>query len=914
MAESGFVPKRERGGVGAKGRLSADEVRSKVIGSIAEGLSVREAVARVDRTVKTYEWWRASVPGFAEQVDRARAQLSGVEVPKEELDFAGFREKYLGMETFIHQRQWVAAIEGVEPPELHDVMTYQVGRPQRVIINTPPFHAKSATITIDYVVWRICMDPNVRIIIISESRDMARKMLVAIKDRLTHPKYEKMHLEYGPAGGFKVGSASWTQDLIYVGNRDPDQKDPTVEVLGVGSQIYGARADLIIMDDCVTLKTGRTMGQTEKIVQWIDQEVSSRLDSQGKLLLVGTRVSANDVYSALLKRDKDKNAERKVWTYLGQPAVLEYGDTEAEWVTLWPFLWDGPALGTRRDEVDPSTWNLVYQQQQVAEDSVFPEEAIQAARIRMNPGPVTADIRPKGMEGLYVVAGLDPASSGYTAIVVLAVDKKSKRRYVLDVVNHRACTPHQLRAHVNRLQDRYKIHEWRIEKNGLQTMISQDPEIRQMIMGQGGRIVEHHTGCVPDDVQILTREGWKHRADLLIGEDVLTHEGWSPLLDVTVIDAPESVYRIDTQNLSCDFTAEHRHLVKWAGNSSHEQRFVETTELRSNTPIVLSVEPVEAPGGVGVDVAALLGWYVCEGSDRGAGVCIAQSPKANPEKWAEIKGHLDTLGWDYAVYQQETADRFHVKAGDAAALRELAPGKVPRLDAIAAMSVAERDAFMSACLKGDGHGETFFNTNLGIVEAFELAAILNGYTVRRFLHDNSNNRFRKNLDCWGVRRKRKRLMHAKFPGRDQVVPVPGRGQFWCPTTESGSWVAMSNGRSFVTGNSNKWDHEFGVMSLAPFFLSGLETPPNPMIMIPGSSPHKGIMALCDQLVAWEPEGKGKTDCVMALWFADLGARKILDMGNANTHMKNRWITRKGIGQRRVINFDEAAEYAESNVF
>ncbi len=42
------------------------------------------------------------------------------------------------------------------------------------------------------------------------------------------------------------------KDAIYI-ERESNEKDPTLQALGIGGQIYGARADLIILDDCVTL-------------------------------------------------------------------------------------------------------------------------------------------------------------------------------------------------------------------------------------------------------------------------------------------------------------------------------------------------------------------------------------------------------------------------------------------------------------------------------------------------------------------------------------------------------------------------------------------------------------------------------------------------------------------------------------
>lgn len=485
--------------------------QAKVIELIGDGLTVKAAMAKVDRSEETFRWWRKEYADFGVKVDRARAKRKNEFVAPEVGDFASWRKKYLGMDTYRHQYQWVDIIEGREPRDLDESETFWPGRKQRCLINCPPFHAKSMTLTIQYVAYRICQDPNVRIIIISEGRAMAEKMLHGIKEILTHDRYEKLHSDFGPAGGFKTGASRWTNTMIYVGNRDTGEKDPTVEVLGIGGQIYGARADLIIMDDTVTLNKSYTAGQREKMIRYIDQDVSSRLTPQGVLLVVGTRVGHNDVYAALLKRDAEKPDGRRTWSYLAQPAVLEYAESPEDWVTLWPEttgedgilspIWDGPALEMRRDEIDPSTWNLVYQQQQVATDAVFPEEAVLGCTYMGNRGPLETRIRERGNDGLYIVAGLDPAAAGYTAMVVLGVDKQTKLRYVLDVVNRKNCTPAVMREYIHTLSSKYRPNEWRIEKNGLQTMISQDPEIRQTISSFGGRVVEHHTGANKWDAQ-----------------------------------------------------------------------------------------------------------------------------------------------------------------------------------------------------------------------------------------------------------------------------------------------------------------------------------------------------------------------------------------------------------------------------
>jgi hypothetical protein len=413
----------------------------------------------VGKSVKTYEYYRSSDKAFATEVDRIRLVRAGADVRKQPPPFEAFSREYLGQEVFTHQQQWVDLLEGHKPRDLHPSEIYVPGEPDLLIVNTPPEHAKSTTITTNYTTWRICQDPNVRVIIISRTQTMAKKFLTQIKGRLTHPSFRKLQEEFGPAEGFDAGSVSWTQDLIYISDdvRDSGEKDPTVQALGIRGQIYGARADLIIMDDCVDHTNAH---EFEKQIEWIQTEVMSRLTPTGKLLVVGTRMAPLDLYSELQKPEHYPD-EESPWTYLAQPAVLEFDEDPAKWVTLWPKSnvpaigakpedlipdedgyypkWDGVHLAKRRARMQPRTWAMVFMQQQVVDDSTFPQEAVNGCvngqRMAGRMVPEGTGHRPQGMAGMYVVAGLDPAMAGNTAAVVMGVDRTTRKRWVLDVFN-----------------------------------------------------------------------------------------------------------------------------------------------------------------------------------------------------------------------------------------------------------------------------------------------------------------------------------------------------------------------------------------------------------------------------------------------------------------------------------------------
>jgi len=487
------TPNRRNGGRTGriKGQRPAAEIKADVLRFLALGDSVEMACAKVDRTPAAYRMWLARDPDFKVAVARTRAKLDGLQ-PDTPGDFGTWRETYLRTETYPHQWQWVDLIEGREPRDLHERQVYKSGLANRILVNTPPNHAKSTTLTMDYVVYRICQDPNVRIKIISASLEMAKQFLRGIKFRLEDPAYDALHQAFGPAGGFRVGAASWTETAIYVGNRSGVEKDPTVQALGMGGQLYGSRADLIICDDVIDLKHTLTKGARDKMMAWLRTVVFSRLEPKtGRLLVIGTRLSYDDLYQQLIRDD-----EKSVWTYLTQPAVLEWREDGFPEQTLWPERFPPEEIQAIIDDhgADRARFDLVYQQIDNPEFATFPLDAVNGCVRVYNSGyPLPDQVRPGGTTGLYVVAGLDPAASGYTAIVVLGVDKVKKHRYVLDVQNVKAIKPHDLRELMVRLTRQWNIKVWSVEKNGLQTLISQDRDLRLALLDLGARIHEHHT-------------------------------------------------------------------------------------------------------------------------------------------------------------------------------------------------------------------------------------------------------------------------------------------------------------------------------------------------------------------------------------------------------------------------------------
>ena len=491
------------------------EAKERVLQQLSQGATITQAMASVNRNDVTFRQWSLKDPEFKSRADVARLEGKGVKTDLKnvkEIGFQDFSEQFLDTKLFDHHKDWVDLIEGREPRWIHPAMTYEPGAANRVLINVPPEHAKSTVITINYVTYMLATRPNIRIIIVSKTQGMARKFLSAIKTRLSHPNWIKLQTAFGPNGGYKADSQTWSADMIYLGTgRDSGEKDPSVQALGFGSQIYGARADLIILDDVVMNSNSH---EWEKQIEWLQKEVITRLGRHGKLLIVGTRVAPVDLYK-MMRDGQQWTGGKSPFTYFAMPAVLEFDEKPDNWKTLWPYTdspegdqdepneqglypkWDGPSLFTRRSEVAPSVWAMVYQQEDVVEDSIFSPTAVAGCVNGMRKrGPLKPGTpgHPKHIESAYTVIGLDPAMTGNTAAVVLTYNRTDGMIYILDTINMTDPSPMKIRDLIEDWVEKYRPQELRIEINAHQKAYALDDDLRQWLAAYGCQLNSHFTG------------------------------------------------------------------------------------------------------------------------------------------------------------------------------------------------------------------------------------------------------------------------------------------------------------------------------------------------------------------------------------------------------------------------------------
>ena len=536
--------------------LTPEDARKELIDLVRQGRTIADALKVVGRSRSWYDTQRREADGFAAYMDNARFRTQDLAVDARSNldDFAGFSEKFLGTKVPPHMMNVVDMLEGREPGWIDPAMVYEKGSAglSRLLVNVPPNHAKTMTITINYVTYRIVKNPNISVMVISKTQEQAKKFLYAIKQRLTHPRYADLQASFGPADGYKATADQWSATKIYLGGdiRDNDAKDPTVEAIGMGGQVYGNRADLIVLDDVVTLSNANEWAKQQ---EWIRQEVASRLPpGGGQLLVVGTRVSAVDLYKEL-RNSQHYTDGILPWSYLSMPAVLEYADNPKDWKTLWakteqPLTdtdvpdengmfdrWTGERLTAVRNEAGPSKWSLVYQNLDIAENAIFDPTCVRGAINGMRKsGALVAGAagHPEHSSNFYRVIGIDPAMSGDTAAVAYAIDRRSHKRYVMDVHVMTSPTPAAIRSLIREWTDTYHPHTVIVESNAFQLFLTKDEEIRNFLATRGISYRPHYTGNNKQDPEfgvaslaplfgsIIKRDGlnnnFKHAGDNLI--------------------------------------------------------------------------------------------------------------------------------------------------------------------------------------------------------------------------------------------------------------------------------------------------------------------------------------------------------------------------------------------------------------
>jgi|DEB0MinimDraft_10_1074344.scaffolds.fasta_scaffold16718_3 hypothetical protein len=411
------------------------------------------------------------------------------ETPKEAIksleSFEDFRNRYFQTETGepyetadFHQR-WITAI----------LKAIDEGGEQMIL--SPPRHGKTDLLT-HFAVWQICKNPNVRIMWVGGNEEIAKNAVGAVLDHLEHN--EKLIQEFcGPGATFKPkarGGKSWTSGQFTIATRTVTGiKSPTMVAVGKGGKILSRDCDIIIADDIEDHGTTVQPSAREQTRQWWTTTLSSRKEEHTAIVVIGSRQHPEDLYNFLLENPQMETIVEEAHS---SECVLPENDIEVHtdcllWASKRSYKW----LLSRRQAAETTggraIFEMVYLNKAFVDGvTMFDIEEIDTCR---DVNRVIGHIPP----GTHLVAGLDPASTGFQACFLWAVDTQTGKMYMVDIENEEGGGIIQAKNSIKKWYEKYNLAHWVIEENGFQRAIRQDKDIKDYCARMGIYLEGHQT-------------------------------------------------------------------------------------------------------------------------------------------------------------------------------------------------------------------------------------------------------------------------------------------------------------------------------------------------------------------------------------------------------------------------------------
>nr|WP_255396769.1 terminase family protein [Mycobacterium sp. 852002-51613_SCH5001154] len=272
---------------------------------------------------------------------------------------------------------------------LSDIAVRSVTEPdQRDVVTCPPRTGKSRLLAIWAVVWALMRDPDLQIVLVSYSDELAQ----------AHSREARQLInEHADYLGIRL-----SPDKTAVGRWRVDGRAGGLLATGINSGVTGFGADLLVIDDPVKdAVEADSAAHRRRVITEYRSTLATRLHPGGSTLLSMTRWHERDLAGELL------DAEPDIWTHTNVPAVAETGIPDA--LSRTPGTPMTSALGYTADHFAAArrtsgerAWFALYEGVPSApEGGLVKREWLDGWRLPTAPlGPIKT------------VVGVDPSDSG----------------------------------------------------------------------------------------------------------------------------------------------------------------------------------------------------------------------------------------------------------------------------------------------------------------------------------------------------------------------------------------------------------------------------------------------------------------------------------------------------------------------
>jgi DNA modification methylase len=327
-------------------------------------------------------------------------------------------------------------------------------------------------------------------------------------------------------------------------------------------------------------------------------------------------------------------------------------------------------------------------------------------------------------------------------------------------------------------------------------------------------------GCLSEDSEILTTEGWKKYNEIQPTDLVFTFNMLKNNLEISKINELHIYdYNGEMINLKNDNTDQllspshkvvmkQKNRTKIKGMVIKQRKYITEDnwnwkyafEINKGEKFNLPLASIyEGNYSIGIEMANLIGWILSEGHfhKECSAISILQS-SSNKEKVNLIRECLNNLKVNFSEYKRNriwkdkekkyTLHEFYIKSGEfAKKIRELIPNKKPTYKLLQ-LKYEERLSLIHTLLLGNGNrGKYFYQNDIKFLEWYQILCHITNIQCRLQIEKNGAYiHFNPTTEILSTKHLKK---------------INYKGKIWSIATDNITYIARRNGKIFITGNT-----------------------------------------------------------------------------------------------------------------
>jgi predicted phage terminase large subunit-like protein len=242
-------------------------------------------------------------------------------------------------------------VDGNHIREIAELLQWVEETPRaRAMIFMPPRSMKSVNGSVLFPTWILGRHPTWQVMGVSYGQELANAFGRDTRNLIMSEDYQR------------VFDTRIKADSRATNRWDTEQGGRYVAA-GITAGIAGRGANIAIIDDPLSEQDAMSKASREFVKNWWPGGLRSRLQPDGRIVIITTRWHEDDLAGWLLTMaENDPKAEQ--WRVLSIPALSE--EDESYWPERWPAEY---LRGLREDPTMPrSQWNALYMQEPTGEE------------------------------------------------------------------------------------------------------------------------------------------------------------------------------------------------------------------------------------------------------------------------------------------------------------------------------------------------------------------------------------------------------------------------------------------------------------------------------------------------------------------------------------------------------------------